>query len=369
MARALPDVRSFLQSSLSRKFPRSGKTFFKTSNVCNLQSVGKNAPPLLDVHDLSVQFGSTQKPIRAVDGVSFRVEAGEVVALVGESGSGKSVTALALARLLPEPPARYADGSICFAGQEVLTASEADLRALRGGQIAYVFQEPAAALNPVFTVGFQIREVLCAHRRGIDRESELARLLRAVGLDDVERVARAYPHELSGGMQQRAVIAMALAGKPRLLVADEPTTALDVTVQAQVLDVLLSVQRSEGMGLLFITHNLGLVAKAAQRVLVMYAGQLVESGPVSEVLRNPRHPYTRALLKAVPRLRGGKARLDGIPGAVPSASAYPSGCRFHPRCAFARERCVGELPIWEAEPGVRCHFWKEITEDALSSKT
>jgi peptide/nickel transport system ATP-binding protein len=317
---------------------------------------------LLSVNELSIQFGAAAQPARAVDGVSFEVRAGEVVALVGESGCGKSVTALALARLVPEPPARYAGGSVRVLGRDVLTATPAELRALRGRSIAYVFQEPAAALNPVFTVGFQIREVLRAHRRGIDEQAELARLLRAVGLDDVDRVARAFPHELSGGMQQRAVIAMALAGQPRLLVADEPTTALDVTVQAQVLEVLLAVQRSEGMGMLFITHNLGLVARAAQRVLVMYAGQIVESGPVAQVLAQPRHPYTRALLNAVPRLRGGRARLDGIPGSVPPAHAFPAGCRFAPRCTHATARCRDEAPAWETveQGGVRCHHWREI---------
>lgn len=321
--------------------------------------------PLLEVNNLSVHFGSRARPVRAVDGISFTVSAGEVVALVGESGSGKSATALSLARLLPEPAARFASGSIKFAGREVLTLSESEMRQLRGGRIAYVFQEPSAALNPVLSIGAQIDEALRERRRAIDRKTELFRLLRAVGLGDTERVARAYPHELSGGMQQRAVIAMALAGKPQLLVADEPTTALDVTVQAQVLNVLLDVQRTEGMGMLFITHNLGIVAGVAQRVLVMYAGQIVEAGSVEEVLQTPRHPYTKALVAAVPRLRGGSARLEGIPGAAPTATNYPTGCRFHPRCAFARERCSREEPMWESVDeqgsGVRCHFWKELS--------
>lgn len=327
---------------------------------------------LLEVHHLSVHFGAHAQPTRAVDDVSFRVNQGEIVALVGESGSGKSVTSLALARLLPEPAARYVGGHILFQGREVLSMDEGALRALRGGQLAYVFQEPSAALNPVFTIGFQIDEVLRIHRNGADRKVERARLLRAVGLSDAERVARAYPHELSGGMQQRAVIAMALAGRPQLLVADEPTTALDVTVQAQVLEVLLEVQRAEGMGMLFITHNLGLVAKIAHRVLVMYAGQLIESGPVSSVLRAPRHPYTRALLAAVPRLRGDCARVTGIPGAVPAASRFPTGCRFHPRCAFAQPRCSVDMPVLESlgdETTVRCHFWNEIAAGSMVKQT
>ncbi|HMP74692.1 MAG TPA: ABC transporter ATP-binding protein [Kiritimatiellia bacterium] len=320
-----------------------------------------SSSPLLSVRDLVIHFGDPARPVRAVDGVSFEVGTGEVVALVGESGCGKSVTAMALARLLPEPAARYVGGSIQLLGRDVLAASDSALRAMRGADIAYVFQEPAAALNPVFTIGFQIGEVLRAHRRGIDEQAELERLLRAVGLDDVQRVARAYPHELSGGMQQRAVIAMALAGAPRLLVADEPTTALDVTVQAQVLEVLQAVQRAEGMGMLFITHNLGLVKRIAHRVLVMYAGQLVEAGPVTEVLRAPRHPYTKALLRAVPRLRGPVAKLEGIPGTVPAGSAYPSGCRFHPRCPHAEARCRAEEPAWAEGDGVRCHLWRSLS--------
>ncbi len=314
-------------------------------------------PALLKVENLSIHFGTEARPVRAVDDVSFEVREGETVALVGESGCGKSATALALARLLPEPAARYVGGSIRLLGTDVLRADEAELCRLRGGRIAYVFQEPAVALNPVYTIGFQIREALAAHRSGIDRAAECARLLSEVGLD-APRVAGAYPHELSGGMQQRAVIAMALAGNPRLLVADEPTTALDVTVQAQVLDVLVRVQRAERASMLFITHNLGLVERIAQRVLVMYAGRIVETGPVEDVLRRPRHPYTRALIRAVPRLRGGAARLEGIPGVVPSAAEYPSGCRFHPRCAHKRARCETDEP--EDDDGVRCHFWREL---------
>ena len=317
--------------------------------------------PLLEVRDLAVHFGPPARPVRAVNGVSFAVQPGEVVALVGESGSGKSVTALSIARLLPEPQARYVSGSIVVGGVDVLRASPAEVRALRGSRVAYVFQEPSAALNPVFTIGFQIDEVLRTHQPKADREAERVRLLRAVGLEDAERVARAYPHELSGGMQQRAVIAMALAGRASLLVADEPTTALDVTVQAQVLQVLMDVQRAEGMGLLFITHNLGLVKRIAHRVLVMYAGQLVEAGAVAEVLRAPRHPYTKALLRAVPRLRGRVAKLEGIPGTVPAASAYSEGCRFHSRCPHAETRCRAEAPAWSEDDGVRCHLWRNLT--------
>ncbi|MCS6772011.1 MAG: ABC transporter ATP-binding protein [Kiritimatiellae bacterium] len=320
--------------------------------------LGGQTDIVLSVRDLSIQFGSAERPVRAVDSVSFDIAAGEVVALVGESGCGKSATALAVARLLPEPPARYTGGSIILMGVDVLKADAAKLRAMRGGSVAYVFQEPAAALNPVWSIGFQIDEVLRAHRPEVDRAAERERLFRAVGLDDVKRVSRAYPHELSGGMQQRAMIAMALAGGPRLLIADEPTTALDVTVQKQVLDVLIRLARETNLAMLFITHNLALASKISRRIIVMYAGQIVEEGTAEHVLSSPRHPYTRALLRALPRLRGSLERLEGIPGVVPAADAYPGGCRFHPRCPFARKLCSERVP--DMEEGVRCHFWREI---------
>jgi oligopeptide/dipeptide ABC transporter ATP-binding protein len=315
---------------------------------------------LLDVRDLRVGFGSPDRAAPAVDGVSFHIGEGETVALVGESGSGKSVTALALTRLVPTPPGVYAGGQILFRGQPVLALDEPGLRRLRGREIAYVFQEPAVALNPVLRTGFQVGEAVRLHQPGAPVEAETLRLLGLVGLPDPARVARAYPHELSGGMQQRALIAMALAGRPRLLVADEPTTALDVTVQAQIIDLLLRLQADLGMALLLITHNLGLVARAAHRVYVMYAGHIVEEGPCVDVLRTPRHPYTEALLRAVPTLQGGSERLAGIPGSVPAAGMWPSGCRFHPRCPKAQGRCVADAPAWEqaGEGGVRCHFWR-----------
>ena len=313
------------------------------------------ADTLVDVADLSVGFGAA----RAVDGVSLRIAEGETVALVGESGSGKSITALAMTRLVPSPPGIYAAGRILYRGRSVLDAREPELRALRGREIAYVFQEPAAALNPVFRIGYQIAEALRLHQPSLPVEAETRRLLELVGLSDAVRVARAYPHELSGGMQQRAMIAMALAGRPRLLIADEPTTALDVTVQAQIMDLLQRLQADLGMALLLITHNLGLVARIAHRVYVMYAGHMVEEGVCTEVLRTPRHPYTQALLRAVPTLAAA-GRLEGIPGAVPGAGAWPSGCRFHPRCPRARGRCAAEAPVWERTEGggVRCHFWR-----------
>jgi oligopeptide/dipeptide ABC transporter ATP-binding protein len=315
--------------------------------------------PLLEVEDLSIHFGSSTQPVKAVDRVRLHIGRGEAVGLVGESGCGKSLTALALARLIQEPPARLVGGRILYAGQDMLALSKNELRAWRGRRIAYIFQEPSAALNPVHTIGAQIHEALRLHRPDQARVEEVERLLVRVGLSDPTRIRGSYPHQLSGGMQQRAVIAMALAGQPELLIADEPTTALDVTVQAQIMELLLALQRDLGMALLLITHNLGLVAKATRRLYVMYAGRMVEEGLTGMVLRRPAHPYTQALLRAVPRLRGGTGQLEGIAGTVPHGSCRPSGCLFHPRCQRAQDRCAQLDPAWDlVEPGheVRCHF-------------
>lgn len=309
--------------------------------------------PLVRVEDLCIDFGSA----RVVDRLSFCIRSGEIVALVGESGCGKSVSALALARLVPKPA-----GRILFDGRDILKMGEKYLRRLRGGEIAYVFQEPGSSLNPVMRVGDQIAEALRLHRfRGNVRE-EVIRLLDSVGIPDPGKRRRAYPHQLSGGQQQRVMIAMALACCPKLLVADEPTTALDVTVQAQILDLLQNIQRESGTAILLITHNLGLVAGRADRVYVMYAGRMAEAGPVAAVLRHPQHPYTRALLKAVPRLNCAGGRLPGIPGNVPSADAMPSGCRFHPRCPLADSRCSEKQPpveTIEGEHSTACYHWKK----------
>lgn len=326
------------------------------------------APPtdspaaLLEVRDLRVYFRTDDaaRPVKAVDGVSFTIHRAETVALVGESGSGKSVTALSLARLLPG--AGYqAGGTVRFEGEDVGAMNERRLRDLRGGRIAYVFQEPATSLNPVFTVGGQIAEAVRAHGRAPDPENEAVRLMRLVGLPDPEQRRRAYPHELSGGMQQRVMIAMALACKPRLLVADEPTTALDVTIQAQILELLAELQERLGMAILLITHNFGLVARLARTLHVMYAGRVVESGPTREVLTDPKHPYTAALLRAVPRLHTPVRELPEVRGSIPSLADLPPGCPFHPRCPKAAERCRAEAPEDEAcgtGRSVRCHFWR-----------
>ena len=319
--------------------------------------------PLLEVSDLRVHFGRGAHPARAVDGVSFSIAEGETLALVGESGSGKSVTALALANLVAQPPGYYAGGRVVYAGSDVLAMNSRDLRALRGGGIAYIFQEPASSLNPVFHVEYQLREALRLHRPESATAEECRALLHCVGLPDPGKVAHSYPHELSGGMQQRVMIAMALASRPRLLVADEPTTALDVTVQAQILQLLSSLQKQFGMAMLLITHNLGLVAAVAHRVCVMYAGRIVEAGPVESVLHRPAHPYTRALLAAVPRLEGTEGAVQGIDGSVPDPRELPPGCAFHPRCAFARDVCRTSEPVEEpSESGrcVRCHFWRTL---------
>jgi len=263
----------------------------------------KSESPLLDVQNLSVHFGSVSNPVRAVDGVDFKIFDGEIVALVGESGSGKSISALALAQLVPEPAGRIVGGSVNFQGLENLTLKPSELRKLRGDRIAYIFQEPATSLNPVFTVGWQIGEAIRLHRKGVKVNVEVEKLLADVGLPDLKRTAKSYPHELSGGMQQRAMIAMALACNPDLLIADEPTTALDVTVQKQILKLLVDLREQRGLSILLITHNLGIVAEVADRIYVMTNGKIVESGETKTVLRTPQHDYTQKLLKAVPRLR------------------------------------------------------------------
>ncbi|MCP5519072.1 MAG: ABC transporter ATP-binding protein [Verrucomicrobiales bacterium] len=311
---------------------------------------------LLDIRDLSVDFTRDDGRVRAIDRVSLRVEANEVVGLVGESGSGKTVTALSIARLLPCPPARYAGGEIELDGEDVLKVGTKRLSQLRGGQISYMFQEPATSLNPVHRVGVQVREMLRRHRPALATDREVVDWLRRVGIPAPEKRARDFPHQLSGGMQQRVMIAMALASRPRLLVADEPTTALDVTIQAAILELLRELRAELGMSILLITHNLGLVAEIADRMIVMYAGQVVEEGPVDDVLDHPAHPYTRALLESMPRLEAPRDRLAAIEGSVPTPGHWPTGCRFAPRCALARAECRRAMPPLErmGKRTVRC---------------
>jgi oligopeptide/dipeptide ABC transporter ATP-binding protein len=315
---------------------------------------------LLEVAHLTTVFDLASGPAPAVDDVSFDVRPGETLGLVGESGSGKSVTAMSIMRLL-QPPGRIAGGSIRFEGRDLLTLTEAEMRERRGARMALIFQEPMTALNPVFTVGDQIAEALLVHGKATRREAgaRAVELLEAVRIPDAAVRVKSYPHQLSGGMRQRVLIAMALACRPSLIIADEPTTALDVTIQAQILDLLREMRSALGLSLLLITHDLGVVAETADRVAVMYAGRIVEQGPVRDVLRTPRHPYTKGLLASLPgSVRG---RLRAIEGSVPRLGAWPSGCAFHPRCADRFEPCAGvPPPEVELGPGhsARCYLYE-----------
>ena len=318
---------------------------------------------LLEVERLQVHFGTPAGVVRAVQGLSFAVEAGETVALVGESGCGKSVTALSLLRLIPDPPGRIG-GAIRFGGRDLLALPEGEMRRLRGGEIGMIFQEPMTSLNPVLTVGRQIGETVRLHQ-GLGSRAALARaaeMLTLVGIPAPERRVHDYPHQLSGGMRQRVMIALALACNPKLLIADEPTTALDVTIQAQILDLMRGLKTRLGSAILLITHDLGVVAEMAQRVVVMYAGRKVEEAPVAALFAAPLHPYTRGLLGALPRLgatlSGRRERLAEIPGQVPSLIAPQPGCAFAPRCPIATELCRRVAPgVRELQAGhaVACH--------------
>jgi oligopeptide/dipeptide ABC transporter ATP-binding protein len=315
---------------------------------------------LLQVNDLQISFHTDEGEVRAVDGVSFTIQKGETLALVGESGCGKSVTALALARLVATPPGVYKGGHVLFAGEDVLTMDRDRLQKIRGAKIAYIFQEPATSLNPVFRIGWQIKEMLRLHRPDAATDAEVERLLKLVRIAEPGRRLRDYPHQLSGGMQQRVMIAMALACNPALLVADEPTTALDVTIQAQILDLLKDLKRDSGMSILLITHNLGIVGDIADKVCVMYAGRIVEQSSSADLLRRPLHPYTAALIRSIPRLGARAARLQSIPGTVPSPARLPAGCKFAPRCDRVRPDCSRDPePSLTPRDGrqVRCPYW------------
>jgi oligopeptide/dipeptide ABC transporter ATP-binding protein len=325
---------------------------------------------LLEVRDLTVRFSSRGQVINAVNGVSFDLAPGETVALVGESGCGKSTIGLAIMGLAE---AKDLAGSITLGFKDgkrgnLMALTDRAMQAVRGNEVAMIFQEPMSSLNPVHTVGWQIREAITCHQGGsrAAADDSALGLLKQLGIPDPERCLRAYPHQLSGGMRQRVMIAIALSCRPSLLIADEPTTALDVTVQAQILELLKRVQEETGMAILFITHNFGVVAEIAQRTMVMYAGQIVEAGAVSEVFHAPRMPYTRALLDSLPRIGRDApgARLPAIPGQVPSPSALPAGCAFHPRCSHAQPGlCDGRVPDLEMcadQRVVRCLRWAEI---------
>ena len=313
---------------------------------------------LLEVENLGVGLERPGGVTPLVDGVGFQLAPGDSLCLVGESGCGKSITALALAGLLL-PPLRFSGGSILFRGLNVVTAGERELRKIRGAGISYIFQDPGAALNPVLTIGTQIRESLKLHRPEACNDAEIIRLLRLVQISDPEHRLRAYPHELSGGMQQRVMIAMAIAPKPALLVADEPTTALDVTVQAQILTLLAELKRELGMALILITHNLPIARGITNRMHVMYAGQWVETGATADILDRPKHPYTRALLRSTPEFGTTKERLESIPGTVPSPGNWPAGCRFADRCSIVLAECRTRQPALESRGEsrtVRCPY-------------
>jgi oligopeptide transport system ATP-binding protein len=308
-------------------------------------------PPLLEVRELRTEFRTGAGLVRAVDGISYTVEAGETVAIVGESGSGKSVEALSILRLIPDPPGRIVSGEVLFDGRDLRALSEAEMREVRGRDIGMVFQEPMTSLNPVLTIGRQITETLEQHQ-GVDRaaaDKRAVELLEMVGIADARRRLRQYPHQLSGGMRQRVMIAIALACNPKLIIADEPTTALDVTIQAQILELMKSLTRKLGVAQIIITHNLGVVARYASRVNVMYAGRIVEAGSAEAIYHAPRHPYTVALLKSVPRLdQPRRARLDPVEGSPPDLTRLDGGCPFRPRCRFAVEACGRSIPPLEA---------------------
>ncbi|MCY3773630.1 MAG: ABC transporter ATP-binding protein [Gemmatimonadetes bacterium] len=326
--------------------------------------------PILRVHDLKTYFDTEGGVVRAVDGVSFEVEAGKTLGIVGESGCGKSMTAYSILGLIPQPPGRIAGGEVFFEDRDLLKLSPRQIRGIRGNDIAMIFQEPMTSLNPVFTVGEQIAEAIRLHL-GADRKDAWKRTVELLDLVDIplpEERAAAYPHELSGGMRQRAMIAMAISCEPKLLIADEPTTALDVTIQAQILDVLRRLQAELGMGLVLITHDLGIVAEMASEVLVMYGGQVVEQADVKTLFGRPRHPYTRGLLASVPTMSSGTEELSTIEGTVPDPVDFPAGCRFAPRCDFAVEPCRRPQTLIDVEGRhtVRCGEWQRVMQEAMT---
>jgi peptide/nickel transport system ATP-binding protein len=319
---------------------------------------------ILEVKNLSTSFFTAAGEVRAVDDVSFEVLKGRTLGIVGESGSGKSVTSLSIMRLIPDPPGRITGGQILYRGQDLVQLPIEKMRKIRGNEISMIFQEPMTSLNPVFTIGNQIIETILLHQ---DLSKSAARdqaieMLKLVGIPAPDKRIDEFPHQLSGGMRQRVMIAMALSCNPHILIADEPTTALDVTIQAQILDLLRDLQQKVGMGLILITHDLGVVAEVADHVLVMYAGRVAEQGSVREIFKNPKHPYTRGLLNSIPTLshdptgKMKKKRLETIPGIVPSLLDLPPGCRFQERCVFVQEECKGKEPDFRAIDGSQLNF-------------
>ncbi len=334
-----------------------------------MSELSEASAPVLQVNKLSTRFATRGGDVHAVNAVSFELKAGELLGVVGESGSGKSVTMMSLLGLLPSPPAQVTGDSVMFEGKDLLRCSSDHLREVRGGRIGFIFQDPMTSLNPVFTVGFQIMEPLREHM-GMDKEAARKRaqeLLELVGISDAQRRLKDYPHQFSGGMRQRVMIAIALACDPKVLIADEPTTALDVTIQAQILELVKELRQRLGMAIVWITHDLGVIAGIADRAMVMYGGQIVEMAPIQELFERPAHPYTRALLKTMPRLRGARAaQLDVIEGQPPIMKAAPTACAFRARCSVAMERCGRENPVRQAiapAHDVAC-FWDFATGKA-----
>ena len=327
--------------------------------------------PLLKIESLQTHFFTDDGVVRAVDGVSFEIGAGETLAVVGESGSGKSVTALSILKLIPTPPGRVVGGRILFRGRDLVPAPAEEMRRIRGKEISMIFQEPMTSLNPVYTCGEQIMEAIVLHEN-VDRKEARERaiaMLKLVGIPLPEQRVDEYPHQMSGGMRQRVMIAMALACRPSILIADEPTTALDVTIQAQILELLKQLQDSLGMAVLLITHDLGVVAETADRVAVMYAGQVVEYCEARAAFRRTLHPYTAGLLASLPRLGGQRESLRVIPGTVPNPAHFPVACRFHPRCPVAQDRCrTYDPPVlrFDGEHESRCWRSDEIAAGSLS---
>lgn len=330
------------------------------------------AEKLLELQDLKTYFFTEDGVVPAVDGVSFGVDRGGSLGVVGESGCGKSVTALSIMRLIPQPPGKIVGGKILFNGEDLVQKKESEMRRIRGNEISMIFQEPMTSLNPVFTVGDQIMEAIILHQKVSKQQArkKAEEMLRLVGIPSPDKRLDEYPHQLSGGMRQRVMIAMALSCNPSLLIADEPTTALDVTIQAQILDLMRSLKKEIGMSIMLITHDMGVIAEMADNVVVMYAGKVVEKAPVLAIFENPLHPYTQGLLGSIPKLHQVTERLEAIPGTVPNPTRMPAGCRFNPRCEYAKEICrQQEPPIEEYGAGHMAACWKLVNYKSVEQVT
>jgi len=327
---------------------------------------------LLDVKELHTYFFTDQGVVPAVEGVSLTVHQGEVVGIVGESGCGKSVTSLSIMKLVPDPPGKIVSGEINFKGENLVNASEKRMKQIRGNKIAMIFQEPMTSLNPLFTIGNQLRESIRNHENMTHQEAykKAIELLKLVGLPRAEQMIHEYPHQLSGGMRQRVMIAMAMSCDPELLIADEPTTALDVTIQAQILDLMKKLKKENNMSILLITHDLGVVSEMCERVVVMYAGQVVEKGTVREIIKNPKHPYTKGLIRSLPKMAKNNQKLYSIPGTVPRPKIGRVACRFAPRCEYAFERCFKENPALfslDSSRASRCFLYDAMERNTMEN--